>query len=65
MSSGVTNREASRPPGKLNVKTGPPLLTFCHVVLFRLLFFPFFVVFSVFFLAGINIHDTQTVTIIS
>jgi len=50
----------SHPPGKLNVKTGPPLaeiLIFIVLLFFSwLLFFTFFGVFSL-YLASLDIHD--------
>jgi len=52
-------RGASRPPGKVNVDTGPPLadiLIYSILLVFsRLLFFAFFGCFR--FLASIGIHD--------
>jgi len=61
MLSGVTNRGGEPPPGKLNVKTGPPL---ADIVIFDILLFfsrLFFCVFSgcFCFLAGIDIHDIR------
>jgi len=54
---------ASRPPGKLNIKTGSPsadiymfsILLICS----RLLFFAFCLVFSLFFFARVDIHDIR------
>jgi len=62
MNSGVIDGGSGPPPGKLNVKTGPPLarlLIFTILLVFSsLLFFAFFRVFS-FFLVSIDIHDIR------
>ena len=55
------DREASRLPGKLNVKTGPPLADitiFSNILVFTGLFFCVFRTVFV-FLASVDIHDIQ------
>jgi len=62
--SGVTKGVdgLSRPPGKLNVKTGLPLV---DILIFSILQVAVFCVFRVFFLSCMDIHDFQRFTIIS
>ena len=65
--SGVTDvgaRGRAAPPGKLNVKNGPPSV---NILIFTILQFVIFLRFSGYFLftSSVDIHDIQRFTIIS